>query len=70
MFEFGRKSLSKARGNRQLSRKLTESLVRVIILFLVNRLFESEEQITVDFPQYLAWSKKKDLEDLQEWIET
>jgi len=39
MFEFGRKSLSKAKGNRKLSRKLTESLVRVIILFLVNRLF-------------------------------
>ncbi len=44
--------------------------MRVIILFLVNRLFESEEQISVDFPQYLAWSKKKDLEDLQEWIES
>jgi hypothetical protein len=41
MFEIGRKSLSKAKGNRRLSRKLTESLVRVIILFLVNRLFES-----------------------------
>lgn len=61
MFELGRKSLAKTRGNRKLSRKLTESLVRVIILFLVNRLFESEEQISVDFPQYLAWSKKKDL---------
>ena len=70
MFEIGRKSLSKAKGNRRLSRKLTESLVRVIILFLVNRLFESEEQIQSDFPQYLAWSKTKDLEDLQEWIES
>lgn len=39
MFETGRKNLAKAKGNRQLSRKLTESLVRVIILFLVNRLF-------------------------------
>lgn len=42
----------------------------MIILFLVNRLFESEEQIQADFPQYLAWSKSKDLEDLQDWIET
>ena len=57
MFEVGRKNLAKAKGNRRLSRKLTESLVRVIILFLVNRLFESEEQIQSDFPEYLAWSK-------------
>ena len=39
-------------------------------MFLVNRLFENEEQINIDFAQYLAWSKKKDLEDLQEWIES
>lgn len=41
----------------------------MIILFLVNRLFESEEQIQSDFPQYLSWSKTRDLEDLQGWIE-
>jgi hypothetical protein len=68
MFETGRKSLAKAKGNRRLSRKLTESLVRVIILFLVNRLFENEEQISIDFSAYLKWSKRGDLEDLQEWI--
>jgi len=39
-------------------------------MFLVNRLFENEEQISVDFAPYFAWSKKKDLEDLQDWIET
>ena len=70
MFELGRKSLAKTRGDRRMSRKLTESLVRVIIMFLVNRLFEHEEQIQVDFAPYLEWSRKKDLEDLQEWIET
>lgn len=39
MFEEGRKNLVKTKANRKLSRELTENLVRVIIFFLINRLF-------------------------------
>lgn len=70
MYQIGRKHMKIAINNKQRNRKLYESLVRVIILFLVNRLFESEDKIKQDFAHYLVWSKKKNFVDLQAWIES
>lgn len=57
----------KIKGNRRESRKLIESMVRLIILFMVNRIFD-QENVMEDFNLYFSWSKKKTLEELDGWI--
>ena len=47
---------------------MMESVARVIIFYLINRLFDNEQTMKEDFKQYYEWSKYKDLTDLEDWI--
>lgn len=44
-------------------------MVRVVILFLINRLFE-EDNKSEDFSSYLKWSSRSDFSNLEDWIES
>ena len=61
--------MMKNRVNKKVSRKLTEVLVRLTILHLVNRVFE-EEFLQDNFAIYFKKmpSKNKSLENLDAWI--
>lgn len=49
-------------------RRMMESVSRVIIFYLINRLFDNEQTMKEDFSEYYEWSKYKDLTDLEDWI--
>lgn len=58
MFEVGKIVMMKNKTNKCLMRKITEVLARMVIMHLVNRMFEQED-IENNFKFYFKWNNDK-----------
>ena len=58
MFDYIKDGIFKNKNNRKLTRKLTELLVRINILHLINRVFKTD-QMDKNFEIYFSWAKDK-----------
>lgn len=56
MFEVGKKAMVQNKGDKCLMRKITEVLARMVIMHLVNRIFEQED-LERNFAFYIKWNK-------------
>lgn len=56
MFEAVKNVMQKNKSNKLLLRKLTEVMVRMVIMHLINRIFEAED-FSKNFSLYIAWNK-------------
>lgn len=67
MFEVCKTVMSKNKGNKGLMRKIIEIFVRIVILHLINRIFE-EEDFKSNFSAYIEWNKGESLENIDAWV--
>ena len=68
MFELGKDVMIKNKTNKCLIRKMTEVLARMVIMHLVNRIFEQED-VDKNFEYYFKWNNnEKNLENLDAWV--
>lgn len=67
MFEAGKIAMTKNKTDKALIRKITEVLARMVIMHLINRIFESED-FEKNFSLYIAWNKDKNISNLDPWI--
>ena len=58
MFEIGKEVMVKNKTDKCLIRKITEVLARMVIMHLVNRIFE-EEDVEKNFALYFKWNNNE-----------
>jgi hypothetical protein len=59
--------MGKNKENRALFRKYTEVMARMVIMHLINRIFEPED-FGKTFTFYVLWNKGTEMGNLDEWI--
>lgn len=59
--------MSKNKADKGLFRKMTEVMVRMVIMHLINRIFERED-FNKNFALYIVWNKNESIENLDLWI--
>lgn len=59
--------MTKNKGNKSLFRKLTEVMARMVIMHLINRIFQPQD-FSKNFTLYCAWNKSFEIQNLDQWI--